>query len=96
MFVDHTSSVNLLAGVPLSSLEMVSPAFCVYKISCLLYVTQLKYDAKLTLEGLNESSLAQDPFTEVFLQDKRDIQARFDVVVRYVSMSMYELTGIRS
>lgn len=36
----------------------------------------------MTLETLNNSSLAQDPFSEVFLQDKRDLQSRFDIVIR--------------
>ncbi|EKM53177.1 uncharacterized protein PHACADRAFT_259350 [Phanerochaete carnosa HHB-10118-sp] len=66
VFIDHTSSVNLLAGMPLGSLEM------------------LKHDAKLTLETLNDSSLSayEDPFTETLLRDRRDLQKRFDVVLR--------------
>lgn len=49
-----------------------------------LSTMQLKHDAQLTLEILSDSSLAQDPFTEVFLRDRRDLQARFDIVIRYV------------
>ncbi|THG99128.1 hypothetical protein EW026_g3163 [Hermanssonia centrifuga] len=67
VFVDSTSSVNLLAGVPMSSLDM------------------LKHDAKLTLETLNDGTSpagSKDPFREVFLKDFRDLQSRFDVVMR--------------
>ncbi|KAH6905443.1 Nrap protein-domain-containing protein [Coprinopsis sp. MPI-PUGE-AT-0042] len=42
----------------------------------------LRYEAAKTLETLNSASLAVDPFTEVFLQDHRDILTRFDVILR--------------
>ncbi|KAH8096858.1 Nrap protein [Cristinia sonorae] len=42
----------------------------------------LQYDAKLTLDILNEDLTAQDPFREAFLKDHRDLQTRFDVVMR--------------
>ncbi|KAJ3523279.1 hypothetical protein NM688_g8755 [Phlebia brevispora] len=69
VLVDSTSSVNLLTDVPLSSLEL------------------LKCDAKLTLEVLNSTSpLAagsfHDPFQDVFMKDMRDLQTRFDIVMR--------------
>ncbi|RPD65156.1 Nrap protein [Lentinus tigrinus ALCF2SS1-7] len=64
VFVDSSSSVNLLAGVPLSSLDL------------------LRHDAQATLQALDHSSLSEDPFQTVFLQDHRDIFGRFDVVLR--------------
>ncbi|KAH6905454.1 pre-rRNA processing protein Utp22 [Coprinopsis sp. MPI-PUGE-AT-0042] len=42
----------------------------------------LRYEASKTLETLNSASLAIDPFTEVFLQDHRDVLTRFDVILR--------------
>ncbi|TFK21369.1 pre-rRNA processing protein Utp22 [Coprinopsis marcescibilis] len=42
----------------------------------------LRYEASQTLEALDTSTLAVDPFTQVFLQDHRDVLARFDVVLR--------------
>ncbi|EAU86967.1 pre-rRNA processing protein Utp22 [Coprinopsis cinerea okayama7 len=42
----------------------------------------LRYEASKTLEALNSSTLAIDPFTQVFLQDHRDVHTRFDVVLR--------------
>ncbi|KAI0718445.1 Nrap protein [Cerioporus squamosus] len=64
VFVDSSSSVNLLAGVPLSSLDL------------------LRHDAQATLDALDHSSLSEDPFQTVFLQDHRDVFGRFDVVLR--------------
>ncbi|CAL1710724.1 unnamed protein product [Somion occarium] len=72
VLVDSTSTVNVLAGIPLGSLEM------------------LKHDAALTLEALNENSISEDPFSEVFLKDHRDLQSRFDVVIR-VDLSSAQL-----
>ncbi|KAI0792762.1 Nrap protein [Abortiporus biennis] len=42
----------------------------------------LQHDAKLTLDTLNESFMSEDPFSEVFLKDQRDLQTRFDLVLR--------------
>ncbi|KAI5119545.1 hypothetical protein M0805_008531 [Coniferiporia weirii] len=60
-----SASVNLLSGVPLASLDL------------------LRHDAKTTLELLNNSigSTAADPFSELFLQDRRQLSTRFDVVL---------------
>lgn len=64
---------------------------------------QLQRDAKATLEALNESALSEDPFNEVFLKEHRDIQTRFDVVMRFdhlsslsfLSYKLPELTSIQ-
>ncbi|KAI0079174.1 Nrap protein [Panus rudis PR-1116 ss-1] len=64
VLVDATSTVNVFAGIPLGSLEL------------------LKYDATLTLEALNDAALSVDPFDEVFMRDHRDLQTRFDIVLR--------------
>ncbi|THU79980.1 Nrap protein [Dendrothele bispora CBS 962.96] len=63
VFVDSSSTVNLLADVPIGSLKLLSR------------------DAQKTLETLSNTSLAGDPFDEVFLQDHRDLQTRFDAVI---------------
>ncbi|KAK7471072.1 U3 snoRNP protein [Stygiomarasmius scandens] len=63
VFVDSSSIINLLAGVPIGSLKMLSR------------------DARRTLETLNSTSFAGDPFDEVFLKDHRDLQTRFDAVI---------------
>ncbi|KAH8827847.1 Nrap protein [Flagelloscypha sp. PMI_526] len=63
VFVEASSTVNLLAGVPLGSLDL------------------LREDARQTLERLNGIT-SKDPFNDVFLQDKRDLSTRFDVVLR--------------
>ena len=44
---------------------------------------QLRYDAKKTLEVLNQATFSGDPFVEVFLRDSRDLATRFDVILRY-------------
>lgn len=64
VFVDSSSTVNLLAGMPIGSLQL------------------LRHDALKTLEALDEASLSGDPFTEVFLQDHRDLPIRFDTILR--------------
>nr|VWO97778.1 Ubiquitin-conjugating enzyme E2 2 [Ganoderma boninense] len=64
VFVDSTSSVNLLADVPLSSLDM------------------LRYDAQATLEVLDQRGNSEDPFCSIFLQDRRDVFSRFDVLLQ--------------
>ncbi|KAL6304485.1 Nrap protein [Sparassis latifolia] len=64
VFVDSSSMVNLLAGVPLCSLDM------------------LKYDAQLTLEILESSTMSDDPFQSVFLKEQRALSTRFDVITR--------------
>ncbi|KAG6918794.1 hypothetical protein DXG01_011546 [Tephrocybe rancida] len=64
VFVDSSSTANLLAGVPLGSLQL------------------LQHDALKTLEALDHSSISVDPFTEVFLTDRRDLPTRFDTVLR--------------
>ncbi|TCD66882.1 hypothetical protein EIP91_000780 [Steccherinum ochraceum] len=42
----------------------------------------LRYDARVTLDALNEDFTAQDPFKDAFLKDHREFQTRFDVVLR--------------
>ncbi|KAF5391146.1 hypothetical protein D9757_003000 [Collybiopsis confluens] len=64
VFVDSSSTINLLAGTPVGSLKLLSS------------------DAQKTLEILNDSSSSVDPFSDVFLKDYRDLQTRFDVVIR--------------
>ncbi|KAL1939289.1 hypothetical protein VTO73DRAFT_10092 [Trametes versicolor] len=64
VFVDATSSVNLLADVPLAFLDT------------------LRYDAQSTLELLDHASISEDTFAPLFLQEHRDVFARFDVVAR--------------
>lgn len=74
VFVDSSSTTNLLAGVPLGSMKLLSA------------------DARRTLDtlgSLNNLSAAGeagklnfDPFPEIFLKDHRDLQTRFDCVIR--------------
>jgi len=47
---------------------------------------QLRYDAKKTLEILNQATFSGDPFVYVFLKDSRDLLTRFDVILRYVDL----------
>ncbi|EIW56105.1 Nrap protein [Trametes versicolor FP-101664 SS1] len=75
VFVDATSSVNLLADVPLASLDT------------------LRYDAQSTLELLDHASISEDTFAPLFLQEHRDILARFDVVAR-VDLSSVEMRTV--
>ncbi|KAF9270066.1 Nrap protein [Marasmius fiardii PR-910] len=63
VFVDSSSTVNLLADVPIGSLKL------------------LQSDARNTLNCLNLGNVG-DPFPEVFLRDHRDLQSRFDAVLR--------------
>ncbi|THH05718.1 hypothetical protein EW145_g4591 [Phellinidium pouzarii] len=60
-----SASINVLAGVPQTSLDL------------------LRHDAKITLDSLNKSTPATviDPFAELFLQDRRQLSTRFDVVL---------------
>ncbi|KIK63933.1 hypothetical protein GYMLUDRAFT_424118 [Collybiopsis luxurians FD-317 M1] len=64
VFVDSSSTINVLTGVPTGSLKLLSS------------------DAQKTLEILNDSSSSADPFPDVFLKDHRDLQTRFDAVIR--------------
>ncbi|KAF9475207.1 Nrap protein [Pholiota conissans] len=64
LFVDSASLTNLLAGVPLGSLEL------------------LRYDARQTLDTLNQASFSGDPFGGVFLKDCRDLPTRFDIILQ--------------
>lgn len=45
----------------------------------------------MTLDSLNTNTFtpdtSYDPFREVFMKDMRDLQARYDVVLRYVQSS---------
>ena len=75
------SSVNLLAGVPLGSFDLVSLRRLTWNI--FLIITQLRHDALKTLETLDQLSISGDPFAEVFLTDQRDLPARFDAILRY-------------
>ncbi|KAG7099051.1 hypothetical protein E1B28_000926 [Marasmius oreades] len=63
IFVESSSTANLLADVPTGSLKL------------------LRSDARKTLDCLNLGTL-EDPFPEVFLRDHRDLQSRFDAVLR--------------
>ncbi|KAI8970659.1 Nrap protein [Trametes punicea] len=72
VFVDSTSSINLLADVPLSSLDL------------------LQYDARTTLQTLDDSASSEDPFHAVFLKEHRDVFGRFDIVAR-VDISSAEM-----
>ncbi|KAF8728369.1 hypothetical protein AX14_006736 [Amanita brunnescens Koide BX004] len=42
----------------------------------------LSYDARKTLETLDDPAFPGDPFTHVFLKEQRDIPTRFDLVLR--------------
>ncbi|KAJ7650617.1 Nrap protein [Roridomyces roridus] len=68
VFVDASSTVNLLSGVPVGSLQ------------------SLQHDARKTLEKLDDAPTGSDPFTNVFLNEQRDLVTRFDTVIR-VDMS---------
>ena len=47
--------------------------------------SQLSHDAKCTLELLNNGGATHsDAFDEVLLVEKRNLQSRFDVVIRYI------------
>ena len=83
MVVDFGSFVNLLSGVPLGSVKLVSGLESWGYIQ--LTMTQLQDEASKTLEILNETTITGDPFTLVFLKDKRDLSTRFDIVLRYVN-----------
>lgn len=50
----------------------------------ILTCRQLQYDARATLDALNEDFTAQDTFEEAFLKNHRYLQTRFDVVLRFV------------
>lgn len=47
-------------------------------------LSQLKHDAKKTLELLDKSGTSWDPFSEVFLKEQRDLPTRFDTIIRFV------------
>ncbi|KAI0788916.1 Nrap protein [Irpex lacteus] len=66
VFADLVSGVNFLAGVPLSSLEMLK------------HDAQVTLE---TLSDNNSLAAISDPFDEVFLTDKRTLLSRFDVVI---------------
>ncbi|KAF8623754.1 hypothetical protein AX15_006197 [Amanita polypyramis BW_CC] len=42
----------------------------------------LSYDARKTLETLDDPTLAGDPFTDVLLKEQRELSTRFDLVLR--------------
>jgi hypothetical protein len=42
---------------------------------------QLRQDAKITLDLLNTNSESEDSFSEAFLQEKRYLSTRFDIVI---------------
>ncbi|KAG5642940.1 hypothetical protein DXG03_001857 [Asterophora parasitica] len=79
-FVDSSSTVNLLAGIPRGSIELVSPSPSPRNQD--LTSLQLRHDALKTLEALDHASISADPFTDVFLTDHRDLPSRFDTVLR--------------
>lgn len=87
VFVDATSTVNLLAGISLTSLDTVSIILVLElcRMELIIY-SQLKFDAKKTLELLDQSSIIRDPFTEVFLKEQRDLPTRFDTVIRLAAL----------
>ncbi|KAG6809380.1 hypothetical protein H0H92_000481, partial [Tricholoma furcatifolium] len=66
VFVDSSSTVNLLAGVPIGSLQLL-------KHDALSTLS--------TLSTLDNTSTT-DPFTTVFLTDHRDLSTRFDTLLR--------------
>ena len=79
-FIDTSPCINLLAGVPLCSMEMVG--LCGHHLNpprSELDV-QLRYDAKQSLDVM----MNPDPFSEIFLKDKRGLYSRFDTVIRFV------------
>jgi U3 small nucleolar RNA-associated protein 22 len=83
--VDNSSAINLLAAVPLSSLEMVSALLTLtFKIHNV--ANQLRHDAQKSLEILDQS--VRDPFTELFLKEQRNLCSRFDTVIRSVSLRL--------
>lgn len=47
---------------------------------------QLRHDAQVTLDRLDNASPADDAFDETFLQDYGASSTRFDVVVRFVTL----------
>ncbi|KAF7800159.1 hypothetical protein EIP86_011405 [Pleurotus ostreatoroseus] len=65
VLVDSTSTVNVLAGITLSSLELLK------------HDAKLTLEVLNSTSLASRSS--QDPFQEVFLKDLRDLQSRFDV-----------------
>ncbi|KAG6823122.1 hypothetical protein H0H92_011313, partial [Tricholoma furcatifolium] len=66
VFVDSSSTVNLLAGVPIGSLQLL-------KHDALSTLS--------TLSTIDNTSTT-DPFTTVFLTDHRDLSTRFDTLLR--------------
>ena len=81
VFVD-SQSLNVVSGIPSSSLDSVSFSFVPRRDDSLS--SQLRLDAKRTLDKLNQSSVSDDvdPFEEVFLKDSRKLSARYDIVLR--------------
>ncbi|EJD08517.1 Nrap protein [Fomitiporia mediterranea MF3/22] len=59
-------SVNIVAGIPVTSIDL------------------LRHDAKITLDLLNNGSQDSkaDPFSDVFLRDRRQLSTRFDVTIQ--------------
>ena len=56
-------------------------------------ISQLKHDAKKTLELLDKSGTSWDPFSEVFLKEQRDLPARFDTIIRFVLLPYIQLAA---
>jgi hypothetical protein len=79
-FIDTSPCINLLAGVPLCSMEMVSLCGCRLDPPRSELDVQLRYDAKKSLDVM----MNPDPFLEIFLKDKRGLYSRFDTVIRFV------------
>lgn len=71
--------MNLLSGVPLSSLEMVNTRRNAPNVP--LIFSQLRHDAQCTLEILNRDVSHGDPFSVVFLEEKRHVSEKFDIVI---------------
>ncbi|KAE9397307.1 Nrap protein [Gymnopus androsaceus JB14] len=71
IFVDSTSMINLLAGVPVGALKLLS-ADAQRTLDVL--------DRNANASAL-ESPTTSNPFPEVFLKDQTDLQTRFDAVV---------------
>ncbi|KAF8751089.1 U3 small nucleolar RNA-associated protein 22 [Rhizoctonia solani] len=78
IFVDGSGKYNMLAGVPLESLEMVGRPFLLRILS--LTPPQLKLDAQSSLLLLDESS--DEAFEATFLHDLRNPRLRFDYSLR--------------
>lgn len=64
------------------SAELSRDGVCLHKrCNVLLTLSQLRHDAQCTLDVLNNDISHDDPFSVVFLEDKRHVSERFDIVI---------------